>query len=129
MKPDNLHSILQQLRLLTKYGMTGMLLLMTAHCALLYYGYDSFVVHLLFVAFVMLTALSLSRIFRLCWIHKLSIIYSMSVIMCVVMRRHNMFDTLGIDLHIARGVMFHVGILIIILTIWNLLNKKNCFKS
>ena len=118
MEQTNIHKTLSQLRRLTKYGMSCICLLMTLHCGLLYFGYDAFTVHLLFWFFVMLMGLKLSQIFGLCWVHKLSVIYSMSVIFCIALRTRHIFDLVGIELKTARLIMFLIGIIMCGLNIW-----------
>lgn len=105
-----------------------MCVLMTVHCAQLFLGYESLAVHAMFISFLLLLGLKLSQIFNLCFIHKLSVIYSLSVIMCTIARRCGIFELLGIDLHTARGVMFVVGIIICMLNLWRITNKS-CLKS
>ena len=119
------HKQITQLLELTKYGMSLICLLMTAHCGILFLGYDAFIVHVLFVVFVMMTGLRLSKIYKLCWVHRISIVYSMAVVFCITCRRHDIFDHLGIDVQTSRGVMFFLGLIMCALNIWKLTTKKN----
>ena len=125
-----MQDIVQQLRRklhclkrMTKYGIFILLLLCVGHCGLLHFGYDLFSVHALFCLFALMLGLTLSKLFGLCWLHRMYVIYISLVLFSVVMRRHDMFEALGIDIHLARGVMFWLGIILVIVTVWK---TKDC---
>lgn len=125
MNNRDLHSTIKQLQTITKYGMSFICLLMTLHCGLLYFGYDAYFIHVTFPTFIMLIELKLSSIFRLCWTHKIAVIYSTLVIACMIMRRNGVFTTMGWNIQAARYTMFILGIIVCTLNIWKATNK-NC---
>lgn len=130
MNNKKIHKTLQELKIITKYGITGMCLLMTIHCGLLYLGYEIFLVHFSFIAFLCLLGIKLSSIFNLCWVHKINVVYSLSIIICTLMRRIHAFESFGIGINRARVVMFAIGCVIILLNVWKLIkSKKNLSKN
>ena len=69
--------------------------------------------------------LTLSKVFGLCWVHRLCIIYIFLISFCVATLRHNIFNILGVDIKLIEGLLFGIGLLLIPLTFWKLKNK-NC---
>lgn len=128
MEIKDLYKTLQRLKIVTKHGMTSICVLMTAHCGMLFFGYDFIFVHILFWLYIACMGIQLSKVFNLCWVHRLSVVYSMSVIMCVLFQRYGMFEKAGIDIHIFRGIMFALGIIVVCLNIWKM-NLKNCSEN
>lgn len=123
MDRKEISSKLQQLKLFTIHGMTTMCVLMTAHCGLKFFGIDSYILHLLFWAYVMIMGLLLSRIFNLCWVHKLSVLYTMSVIFyTMIERRFITSEALAMNI---KGAMFVIGLIVIGLNAWKM-KQRNC---
>lgn len=116
-----LRNKLHCLRRITKYGIFAFLILCVGHCGLLYFGYDLFGIHALFCLFALILGLTLSKMFGLCLLHRMYVVYVSLVLFSAVMRRHNMFSILGIDIHMARGIMFLFGVMLIIATIWRMM--------
>lgn len=114
---------LQRLKLFTIHGMTTMCVLMTAHCGLRFFGIDSFFLHIMFWAYVMIMGLLLSRIFNLCWVHKLSVVYTMGVIFYTMFERRMELPQI-LALHI-KGAMFVMGLIVIGLNIWKM-KQRSC---
>ena len=70
--------------------------------------------------------LAISNIFKFCYIHKILIIYSLSIDLCINFQRYIGFGDL---LFILRLVMFFIGIIIIILLIIKFNHyRHNCCK-
>lgn len=121
---SNLHTTLRNLQIITKHGVTAFAMLGVVHCGLLYFGYDLFIIHAIACLFFLMLGVSLSQVFGLCWVHKLCVVYACSVLLCIVMRRHNVFDKLNIDITAARGVMFFLGLFLTGLVIWRTCKKN-----
>ena len=68
--------------------------------------------------------LTLSKVFGLCWVHRLCIIYIFLISFCVATLRHNIFNILGVDIKLIEGLLFGMGMLLIPLTLWKLKNKN-----
>lgn len=120
-----IHKTYQLLRRLVKYGITALTVLCTIHCGLLVCGYDIFGVHILLCLFLFILGLCLSKLFGLCWAHKACVLYTCTVVLLVVFKRQNMFHVLGIDLDVARTVMYIIGVFIIGYVTWKI-HGKNC---
>ena len=70
--------------------------------------------------------LAISNIFKFCYIHKILIIYSLSIDLCINFQRYIGFGDL---LFILRLVMFFIGIIVIILLIIKFNHyRHNCCK-
>lgn len=126
MNYNDLHKKTEQLRVLVKYGISGIAIIATAHCGMLCFGLDVVYIHVAFCLFALVLGISLSRVFNLCLVHKVSVVYVVSVLTCIVMRRHGLFEKAGISLHAARCVMFAIGVIISICNIWKIKNNGNC---
>lgn len=125
MNRKNLHKTLSQLRIITKYGIFGVCILMTLHCC---HFYDPVYTYLAFSLFLLYLGLTLSQTFDLCWVHKATVTYTILVIIFSVLRVKGAFNGLGVGLYIGRGIMVLIGIILCILNIWRTINK-NCLKS
>lgn len=121
----DIRSTLTLLRRITKYGVFLLSLMCIIYCGLMYFGYDYFGIHLALFGFALGLRLTLSKVFGLCWVHRLCIIYIFLISFCVATLRHNIFNILGVDIKLIEGLLFGVGLLLIPLTFWKLKNK-NC---
>lgn len=124
---NDLHHKTEQLRALAKYGISGVAFLATLHCGMLCFGYDVVYVHIAFCIFAMTLGIALSRVFDLCIIHKISVVYIVMVLLCIVMRRHDVFSKLGICLHSARAVMFVIGLIVTVCNITKTIRNRKGF--
>lgn len=115
----------QLLKRLVKYGITALTVLCTAHCGLLSIGIDLLTVHVLLCLFLFILGLCLSAFFHLCWVHKACVLYTCTVVLCIVFKRYDMFTALGLSVEAARNIMCLLGIVIIGLVIWKV-QEKNC---
>ena len=118
----------QLLRQLVKYGITILTVMCTVHCGLLTLGYDLIGIHILLCSFLFALGLCLSKLFGLCWAHKLCVVYTCTVVLFIVFKRHDIFFNLNISLDMARGAMYAIGIFVISAIIWKA-QEKNCCKS
>ena len=121
----DIRSTLTLLRRIIKYGVFLLSLMCIIYCGLMYFGYDYFGIHLALFGFALGLRLTLSKVFGLCWVHRLCIIYIFLISFCVATLRHNIFNILGVDIKLIEGLLFGMGILLIPLTFWKLKNK-NC---
>lgn len=120
-----LNQAYQLLKRLVKYGITALTALCTAHCGLLLIDLDLLTVHVLLCLFLFALGLCLSAFFHLCWVHKACVVYTCSVVLCIVFKRHDIFPALGMDVDAARSVMCLLGVVIVSLVIWKV-REKNC---
>ena len=118
-------STLTLLRRIIKYGVFLLSLMCIIYCGLMYFEYDYFGIHLALFGFALGLRLTLSKVFGLCWVHRLCIIYIFLISFCVATLRHNIFNILGVDIKLIEGLLFGIGLLLIPLTFWKLKNK-NC---
>jgi hypothetical protein len=123
-----MHQTYQLLRQLVKYGMAAIAVLCTIHCGLLLMDYDLLVVHIALCSFLFLLGLYLSRLFRLCWVHKACVIYAYLVVLCIVLKRYGVFGNLEIDISTARITMLFVGLTIISFLLWKV-QRMNYLKN
>lgn len=121
----DLHAILKQLKIITKYGVGLICLLMTTHCGLVYFGHDVLWFNAFFPVFLTLLGLKLSSTFGLCWVHKLSVVYTTTVLLCVIMRHYGAFARMGLDIHITRVILFITGLTLCTLNVWKLTDKNS----
>lgn len=112
------------LKCLVKYGITALTVLCTIHCIALTFGYDFFGVHITLCAFLFVLGLCLSQLFSLCWIHKVCVVYTCSVVLCVVFKRQQMFHVLSIDLDFARFIMAALGVTILQCVVWKIRRRS-----
>ncbi len=119
------HQVFQLLRTLVKYGITALTVLCTAHCGLLSMGHDLLAVHLLLCAFLFVLGLCLSRFFQLCWVHRACVVYTCTVVLFIVLKRHGILSDWGVNISHARAVMCILGMSIITLVLWKM-QEKNC---
>ena len=110
---------------LVKYGITALTVLCTVHCGLLRIGYDSLGLYVMFCSFLFVCGLCLSQLFNLCWVHRLCVFYTYMTVLCVSFQKHDMFALLGIDLDMARTIMYAFGLMISMLVLWKV-QEKNC---
>ena len=122
------HQTYQLLRQLVKYGMVAIAILCTMHCGLLLMGYDLLVVHITLCSFLFLLGLYLSRLFRLCWVHKACVIYAYLIVLCIALKRYGVFENLEIDISTARMAMLFVGLAIISFLLWKV-QRMNYLKN
>ena len=122
------HKVFQLLRTLVKYGITALTVLCTVHCGLLAMGHDLLGVHLLLCAFLFVLGLCLSRFFGLCWVHKACVVYTCTVVVFIVLKRHGILSAWGVDIDLIRGVMCILGMSITTLVLWKT-QEKNCCKN
>lgn len=73
-------SHLHRMRVLTKYGIVCMAVFFGVHNALMLAGIDHFALHLTGVVFIFILGWQLSNLFRLCWLHKLCVMYMCAII-------------------------------------------------
>lgn len=118
----------QLLKQLVKYGVTILTIMCTAHCGLLVLGYDLIGIHILLCAFLFVLGLCLSKLFGLCWAHKLCVVYTCTVVLCIVFKRHDIFFSLDINLDTIRVIMYAIGLFVIGAIIWKA-QEKNCCES
>lgn len=119
------HQVFQLLRTLVKYGITATTVLCTAHSGLLAMGHDLLGVHLLLCAFLFVLGLCLSSFFHLCWVHKICVVYTCTVVVFIVLKRHGILSAWGVDISLARAVMCILGLSITMLVLWKT-QEKNC---
>ncbi len=119
------HQVFQLLRTLVKYGITATTVLCTVHSGLLAMGHDILLVHLLLCGFLLAIGLCLSCFFRLCWVHKACVVYTCSVLVCIVLKRHGILSAWDISVDLMRGVMCVLGTVVLTMVIWKI-QGKNC---
>lgn len=120
-----INQVYQLLKRLVKYGITALTVLCTAHCGLLLLGYDLLTVHVLLCSFLFILGLCLSQLFHLCWVHKACVVYTCTVVLCIVFKRYDIFFAFGISIETARLIMCVLGVLITALVLWKI-QEKNC---
>lgn len=120
-----IHRAFQLLKKLVKYGITALTVMCTIHCILLTMGYDLLGIHILLCSFLFVLGLCLSQVFGLCWVHKLCVIYTCTVVLCVVFKRYGVFFNLDVSVETARAAMSAIGLFIVGATIWKI-QEKSC---
>ena len=121
---NDIRRTLDLLRNITKYGVFGLTAACIAYCGLMYFNYDLFGIHLLIFGFALVLRLTLSKVFNLCWVHKLCIIYVFLVSLCVATLRHNIVELMGMDIKTIQLIMFVFGLSLIPLVASKLKNKS-----
>lgn len=122
---NDIRKTLNLLKNINKYGIFTLTLICIIYCGLMYFGYDYFGIHLALFGFALGLRLTLSKVFGLCWVHRLCIIYIFLISFCIATLRHNIFNILEVDIKLIEGLLFGIGLLLIPLTLWKLKNK-NC---
>lgn len=116
------------LKQLVKYGITLLAIMCTVHCGLLIIGHDLMSIHILLCAFLLILGLCLSHLFGLCWAHKLCVVYTCTVILCIVFKRYDVFFNLDISLEMSRTIMHSIGLFVIGAIIWKV-QERNCCRN
>lgn len=110
----------------TKYYPIVCGVILTIHCLLLLCGIDLFAVK----SFVLANGISfvffyyLSRLFSFCWLHRLFIIYDVTLFLCVLAQNDNFFAEHNMNVTIARLVMLGFGIIIQLMLLVNIVYGK-----
>lgn len=86
--------------------------LMTLHVATLLLGYKLFISELSVLTIVTLMIMLWSKVFKFCLIHRLSSLYTISVIWCCYIERYVGF---GEYLQILRVIFLYLGVALLIL--------------
>jgi len=121
---NDIRRTLDLLRNITKYGVFGLTASCIVYCGLMYFNYDLFDIHLLIFGFALVLRLTLSKVFNLCWVHKLCIVYVFLVSLCVATLRHNIVELMGMDIKTIQLIMFVFGLSLIPLVVSKLKNKS-----
>lgn len=121
---NDIRKTLTLLRRITKYGIFGLAAICIIYCGLMYFGYDIFGIHLLVFGFALALRLTLSKVFNLCWIHKLCVIYVFIVSLCVATLRHNIIEIMGMDIKHIQLIMFLFGVSLVPLVLTKLKDKS-----
>lgn len=107
---------------LIKQGIFVLVCVLTLHSGLLIFNYDLIIIHILSCFYALWLGLSLSKLFGLCFTHKLSIVFVFLMLMCIVLNRFNIF---GNYLLLARILMFLFGLFCIGLLIYCFFKTNN----
>lgn len=121
----SIRSTLTLLRRITKYGIFLLSLICILYCGLMYFGYDYFGIHLVLFGFALTLRFTLSKIFGLCWVHKLCIIYIFLVSLCIATLSHNIVVIAKLNIKDVEFVLFILGLLLII-PIINKIKDNKC---
>lgn len=122
----NIKEIKRTLTLLskiTKYGIFLLSFLCTIYCGMIYLGLNLFGIHLLLFGFALVLRLTLSKVFNLCWIHKLCVVYVFLVSLCIASSRYDFVMLYGFDVKMLQGIMFAVGVILFLLLLWKAKDK------
>lgn len=87
-------------------------ILMTLHVAALLLGYKLFIFELSVLTIVTLMVMLWSKVFKFCLIHRLSSLYTITVLWCCYIERYIGF---GKHLQILRVIFLYIGIILLIL--------------
>lgn len=112
------------LRKITKYGIFLLSFLCTIYCGMIYLGLNLVGIHWLLFSFALVLRLMLSKIFGLCWVHRVCIGYIFAVSLCVSLLNHEKVSVLGLDAQSIHGINFVTGLLLIPLILWKAKNKS-----
>lgn len=104
-----------KLKYVVKYGLSFFVALLMLHCLCLYQGCNVAIIHIIMVLFALVLGLLLSRLFNMCWVHRLSVMYICGVLMCVALRPFGVF---GEHLQEHRLAAFIAGMAQCGLIIW-----------
>lgn len=99
-------SSLHRLRSLTKYGIVCMAVFFGVHNALMLAGIDHYLLHLTGVIFLFGLGWQLSNLFRLCWLHKMCVMYICAII---AMLLHESYMQCSVLVEICRYGLVSVG--------------------
>lgn len=99
-------SSLHRLRSLTKYGIVCMAVFFGVHNALMLAGIDHYLLHLTGVIFLFGLGWQLSTLFRLCWLHKMCVMYICAII---AMLLHESYMQCSVLVEICRYALVSVG--------------------
>lgn len=121
---NDIRKTLTLLRRITKYGVFGLTAACIIYCGLMYLGYDIFGIHLLVFGFALALRLTLSKVFNLCWVHKICVIYVFLVSLCVATLRHNIIEIMGMNIKQIQLIMFLFGISLVPLVLIKLKDKS-----
>lgn len=114
---------LTRLSKITKYGIFLLSFLCTIYCGMIYLGLNLFGIHLLLFGFALILRLTLSKVFGLCWVHRVCIGYIFAVSLCVSLLNHESIAFLGLNAQHIHGIVFVVGLLLIPLILWKAKDK------
>lgn len=114
---------LKLLRTITKHGIFLLSALCAIYCGLMFFGIDVFGIHLILFGFALVLRLTLSKVFNLCWIHKLCVVYVFLVSLCMASSRCDSVMLYGFDVKILQGIMFAVGVILFLLLLWKAKDK------
>lgn len=100
-------SSLHRLRSLTKYGIVCMAVFFGVHNALMLAGIDHYLLHLTGVIFLFGLGWQLSNLFRLCWLHKMCVLYICAII---AMLLHESYMRCSLLVEIFRYALVSIGL-------------------